>query len=80
MMSSYGKTAYCPECNGKVTLKKRPRLGQVVTCRHCDTRLEVIEVMPLELDWAFEDSSYEDERDTFDYDFADLTLDEYDDF
>jgi lysine biosynthesis protein LysW len=71
-MSSYERTAYCPECNAKVTLRKRPRLGQIVTCRQCDTRLEVIDVMPLEFDWAFEDA--------YDYDQIDLMSDEYDGF
>ena len=48
---------YCPECDAKITLKNHNlRLGQTVVCRGCDTRLEVVELDPLELDWAFDDA------------------------
>lgn len=53
--------APCPECGHKISLKK-PRLGQMVTCRQCDAELEVIEIKPLELDLAYTDDSYEEEE------------------
>ena len=79
-MSSYEKIAHCPECDAKVSLKKRPRLGQIVTCRRCGTRLEVIDVMPLEFDWAFEEASFDSDTDAYDYDEIDVMMDDYEDY
>jgi lysine biosynthesis protein LysW len=42
---------YCPECDGRIILKS-PRLGQKLTCNDCRTRLQVISLTPLELDWT----------------------------
>lgn len=55
-------TAYCPECDTRITFKKQPELGQQVTCRECGEVLEVVELEPLELDWAYD----EDEEDDWD--------------
>lgn len=48
--------AFCPDCEEGVALGPQPRIGQRVTCTHCRTELEVIDLSPLELDWAYEDS------------------------
>lgn len=53
---------FCPECDSRIKLRS-PRPGQRVTCHACGTGLEVIELSPLELDWAFSD-----DYDDFDYD------------
>ena len=53
-MAHKSDVAYCPECDAKLNIKS-PKLGQIVSCRVCDTRLEVVDLKPLELDWAFED-------------------------
>ena len=37
-----------------------PDLGHFVTCRECGTRLEVIYLDPIELDWA-DDDAYGDQ-------------------
>lgn len=50
---------YCPECDSRIRLRT-PRLGQRVQCRECGTPLEVIDLHPLELDWAYDDSAYDD--------------------
>ncbi len=42
---------YCPECDGRIIIKA-PRLGQKLTCNDCRTRLQVINLNPLELDWV----------------------------
>ena len=56
------KKVYCPECESSIIFKRTPRLGKTITCYICDTRLEVVEVNPIELDWAFEDElDYDDE-------------------
>ena len=55
-------TAYCPDCDGRITLNPHAVVGQRVTCTHCDSDLEVISVDPLELDWAY-DWSWDDDED-----------------
>jgi lysine biosynthesis protein LysW len=64
-------TAYCPECDTKITFKKEPELGQRVTCRECSEILEVVELDPLELDWAYEedDEEWDDWEDEDDEDW-----------
>lgn len=42
----------CPDCGSEVRFKKTPYVGQLITCRTCDTLLEVTNRFPLELDWA----------------------------
>ena len=53
-MAHKSDVAHCPECDAKINVKS-PKLGQIVSCRVCDTRLEVVDLKPLELDWAFDD-------------------------
>ncbi len=72
-MAHKSDVAYCPECDSKINVKS-PKLGQIVSCRVCDTRLEVVDLKPLELDWAFED----DFDDLDDLDFED-DIEEYED-
>jgi lysine biosynthesis protein LysW len=67
-MAHNSDVAYCPECDAKINVKS-PKLGQIVTCRVCDTRLEVVDLKPLELDWAFEDDL--DDMDGLDFDYDD---------
>ena len=43
---------FCPDCWAEIRLKKPPYVGQLVTCRRCNSVLEVINRFPLELDWA----------------------------
>jgi alpha-aminoadipate carrier protein LysW len=51
----------CPDCGEKITLRGPISVGQRVTCPECDADLEVIGTDPVELDWVYEDSDYEDE-------------------
>jgi len=44
--------AYCPDCQGQITFKKPPSLGQQINCRQCRSDLEVIRRSPIELDWV----------------------------
>lgn len=59
----------CPDCGGEVRFKKTPYIGQVSTCRHCDTLVEVVSRFPIELDWA--DSQWEEDEDFDDYEVND---------
>jgi lysine biosynthesis protein LysW len=51
---------FCPECDAEVGLGNAPKLGQRVTCHSCGAFLEIIEMSPIELDWANEDDDFED--------------------
>ena len=55
------ETADCPDCGGKVTLQGAVRIGRRVRCPNCEADLEVVETIPVELDWYYEEESEEDE-------------------
>jgi glutaredoxin len=57
--------AFCPDCEEGIGFRVKPKLGQRIQCPHCDADLEVINVSPLELDWAYDepDMDWEDEED-----------------
>ena len=52
-------STYCPDCDEPISLRN-PRIGQKLFCPHCETELEVIDIDPLDLDWAY-DSSYDED-------------------
>jgi len=56
-------TAACPDCGKSVHLKSPVRMGQEVSCPHCDAELEVIETDPVELDWIYDEYDGEDDDD-----------------
>jgi lysine biosynthesis protein LysW len=45
----------CKSCGHEIRLRHAPRLGQRFTCPRCATQLEVIGLVPLEVDWAFDE-------------------------
>jgi hypothetical protein len=45
-------TEFCPDCEMPIRIAPRSRIGQRLTCPHCNASLEVTEVSPLELDWV----------------------------
>jgi lysine biosynthesis protein LysW len=51
--------AACPSCNANVSVKGTPKIGVHVTCKSCDTELEIVWLDPLELDWPMDE--YEEE-------------------
>lgn len=53
--------AICPDCEEDVHLKGKIKLGMKVTCPNCGANLEVVETVPLELDWVYEDEDYDEE-------------------
>jgi hypothetical protein len=53
--------AICPECGRTVTVDGKPYKGQWIACPHCSADLEVISVVPLELDFALLEEAEEDE-------------------
>lgn len=58
-MTAKKEIGYCPECDSRIRLRTA-RLGQRIQCRECGTALEVVVLTPLELDWAFDDSSHDE--------------------
>jgi lysine biosynthesis protein LysW len=61
--------ARCAECESRIYFNTEPEIGTVVTCKECGTKLEVIELNPIELDWVYDDYY---ERAYDDYDEYDL--------
>ena len=57
------ETAECPDCGKDVTLRSPIRIGWRVKCPHCEADLEVVETIPVELDWYYEDETEEDDED-----------------
>jgi lysine biosynthesis protein LysW len=43
---------FCPECENHLKVSAHPHKGQQLICPRCRTRLVVINLSPLELDWA----------------------------
>ena len=68
-MSNYG---FCPECDEEVRMSKKPRLGQLVSCRSCGEELQVVGLRPLELDYALVEDDQEFSVNGFDeYEYDD---------
>jgi lysine biosynthesis protein LysW len=49
------KTAECPDCGKEVPVRLPIEMGQRVLCPNCRADLEVVETVPLELDWFYEE-------------------------
>lgn len=75
-MATKKEIAYCPDCDANLRLKS-VRLGQQITCRECGTILEVVELNPIELDWAFDEPVEEEEHEPR---YGRSHADEYDDY
>ena len=52
----------CPSCGYEFNLDaKRSNLGEFIDCRECDSKLEIVWLDPIELDFAFDgEVLYED--------------------
>jgi len=47
-----GSNCECPECAGAIAQKAGVEVGEVLTCRDCGTRLEIMSVAPFQLQHA----------------------------
>ena len=54
MKTTAGSEAICPGCREKFEMKLNTRLGDWVECPHCEADLEVSNLCPVTLDWAYE--------------------------
>lgn len=84
----------CPDCTKKIVIGPKPKIGQFVSCPHCEAYLEIVSTSPLELDWPidgdiefsdWDDDDDIDEDDDWDYIEEDdeddaLDLEEEEDF
>lgn len=62
------KTTHCLSCDSKIEIGSKAKIGQFVYCEFCGADFEIIELNPIELDYAFvdDDLDYDDEDDTYD--------------
>jgi lysine biosynthesis protein LysW len=63
--------ADCPECEAPVRFERMPKLGLILVCSACSTRVEVIDLEPIELDWAIDMVDDDDDDGDYDDDFGD---------
>ncbi len=61
--------ATCPQCDEEIYMPETPDIGDIVRCRTCGVRLEVVGLHPIELDWPWEGD--EDALDEEDDDYGD---------
>ena len=54
------KMTFCPECDGRIALSRKLRLGEYLECPECGTSLEVISLNPFELDYVLDDEDWEE--------------------
>lgn len=73
-------SARCPECDSRIYFEKTPDVGQMIACPECGTSLEVVESVPLKLDWAFEPEEVVNDYSDFDNEFDDDDDNDYDDY
>ena len=52
--------ARCPDCRERIRLSGKLYVGKTIICSNCDAELEVIDIDPLELDWASDGNDYDD--------------------
>ena len=55
--------AICPDCGEAIAVSGQIMVGWLVDCPNCGAELEIVETVPLELDFFYED----DESDEQDY-------------
>jgi lysine biosynthesis protein LysW len=55
--------AACPSCGATIHIKGTPKIGMHVTCKSCDTEVEVVGLDPLELDWPMDEYEGGDDDD-----------------
>ena len=62
-------SALCPNCETRVKINSKPRIGQIYICDSCDTELTLKRIHPPVLDWPefFDDETEEALYDDEDY-------------
>ena len=64
-MATAKSGARCPDCERKIGLWPSVKVGEQVVCPYCEAELEIINLAPVELDWAYvtpaDDDDWDDE-------------------
>ena len=55
--------AECPDCGERIGVEAPVKMKQRVRCPNCEADLEVVETVPVELDWYYEEEMEEDGKD-----------------
>jgi lysine biosynthesis protein LysW len=73
--------ATCVECDEAIEINGRPKLGMRLLCAYCGAKLEVVNLAPVEVDWAYEDDEDDDwdDEEGFDGESDDEFADDLDD-
>ena len=66
MVTQKTARADCPDCGEKIAIQGPIEIGRRVTCPNCLADLEIVETVPVELDWYYEEE-LEDEDDEEDW-------------
>jgi lysine biosynthesis protein LysW len=53
-MTTTTASVTCRSCGREIRLRRPPQLGLRLVCPGCGTKLEVIGLAPIEVDWAFD--------------------------
>lgn len=73
--SNNQNNAKCPLCRENVHISPKFKVGDRVICTGCDAQLEIVSLVPLELDWPYDSYDYNYQDD----DYYEESLDSYDD-
>ena len=66
-------TVECLACDEDVYVGRNPKVGNFVTCHHCDETFQIIDIAPILIDWPLDDDYTVDEEG-----YYDDVYDEYD--
>lgn len=55
-------TVFCIECEQAIKIESQLKEGEIVYCSNCGAELEVINLEPTELDWAYLDPIRSEDR------------------
>ena len=46
----------CPDCGAKIVVKGLIQIGRGVRCENCEAELEVVNLAPVQVDWASQEA------------------------
>lgn len=52
----------CLSCGEDVYIGHNPKVGSFITCKSCDSLLEIVDLDPIMIDWPY----YDDDESSFD--------------
>ena len=72
----------CPGCGARLRFQQKVELGEFIVCQECGDELEIVNLSPIKLDWAYADPYDDDDwdGDNMDDDYTSEDFDDYDDY